>query len=115
MKKRKDGKGWPSKGNPHRGNNHWTKKQIKGEVAALLKEQLKTRKNGKGRPGKGNPSKGNDHWTKKQTKGKVAAVTKEQLEKKSTGYQSLIPTSRVFSSPGSSVLQVFLKSVNAKT
>ena len=40
-RKYKFGKGKRKSNTPTKGNNHWTKKQIKGEVAALLKEQLK--------------------------------------------------------------------------
>ena len=39
--KGKVGKGKGKGGAPNKGNNHWTKKQIKGKVAALVKEQLK--------------------------------------------------------------------------
>ena len=38
------GKGKGKGGAPTKGNNHWTKKQIKGKVAALVKEQLKKQK-----------------------------------------------------------------------
>ena len=103
----KFGKGKGKSNTPTKGNNYWTKKQIKGEVAALFKEQLKKKEDGKDRPDKRNPTKGNNHWTKKQTKGEVAAIVKEPLKKKSAGYQSLIPTSGVFSSPSSSVFQFF--------
>ena len=44
MKKRKDREGWLVKGNPTKGNNHWTKKQLKGKVATLVKKQLKKQK-----------------------------------------------------------------------
>ena len=40
-RKGKFGKGNGKGGVPTKGNNHWTKKQNKGKVAALVKEQLK--------------------------------------------------------------------------
>ena len=46
--KYKFGKDKGKSGTPTKGNNHRTKKQINGEVAALLKEQLKKRKKWKG-------------------------------------------------------------------